>query len=91
MQLQEKITTMEKTTSSKVSSAVQSAKGAVGLGPGKPPRMVIIGPPGAGEFPVLTLRLGVSHCAELGVGLRESLGSGLGWRTEAWDISSVRA
>ena len=46
-QLQNKITQLEDSTSSSVSSAMQTAKNAVGMG-GDAPRMVLIGPPGAG-------------------------------------------
>lgn len=50
-QLQDKIVQLENKTTSTVSSVVQSAKSAVGLGAAaNAPRMVIMGPPGAGEF-----------------------------------------
>lgn len=49
-QLQEKINTIEQSASSTVSSAVDATKAAVGLGAKTAaPRMVLIGPPGAGK------------------------------------------
>jgi adenylate kinase len=50
LQLQEKIGHLESSASSKVSNAVETAKQAVGFGnvAGGAPRMVLIGPPGAG-------------------------------------------
>jgi adenylate kinase len=50
IQLNNKITQLEQSTASTVSSAVQTAKNAVGMGASGPaPRMVIMGPPGAGK------------------------------------------
>ncbi|WVR03416.1 adenylate kinase [Kwoniella sp. DSM 27419] len=49
-QLQDKIGQLEKSTSNTVASAVDTAKAAVGMGgAGNAPRMVLIGPPGAGK------------------------------------------
>nr|XP_019048513.1 adenylate kinase [Kwoniella bestiolae CBS 10118]OCF27443.1 adenylate kinase [Kwoniella bestiolae CBS 10118] len=49
-QLQDKIHQLENKTTSTLSSAVDTAKSAVGLGgPKDAPRMVLIGPPGAGK------------------------------------------
>jgi hypothetical protein len=57
VQLQEKIQTIEQTASTKVAGAVDATKAAVGLGgkaavggAGGAPRMVLIGPPGAGTY-----------------------------------------
>ena len=57
IQLQEKIQTIEQTASTKVAGAVDATKDAVGLGgkaavggAGGAPRMVLIGPPGAGTY-----------------------------------------
>lgn len=52
MQLQEKIGALEGSASTKIGNAVETAKQAVGYGggvAGSAPRMVLIGPPGAGE------------------------------------------
>ena len=54
VQLQDKIVQLETKTGSAVSSAVDSAKSAVGMATGAvagAPRMVLIGPPGAGRSP----------------------------------------
>lgn len=54
VQLQDKIVQLETKTGSAVSSAVDSAKSAVGMATGAvagAPRMVLIGPPGAGTSP----------------------------------------
>ena len=55
VQLQNKIDQLEKSTSTTMSSALETAKNAVGMGgeghtPGHAPRMVLIGPPGAGGW-----------------------------------------
>lgn len=59
VQLQDKIQTIEQTASTKVAGAVDATKAAVGLGgkaavggAGGAPRMVLIGPPGAGTYRV---------------------------------------
>ncbi|OCF34963.1 adenylate kinase [Kwoniella heveanensis CBS 569] len=66
-QLQDKITALEKSTTSSVSAAVDSAKAAVGLAPkGDAPRMVLIGPPGAGkgtQAPNISSKYCICHLA----------------------------
>ncbi|KAK4684400.1 adenylate kinase, partial [Tremellales sp. Uapishka_1] len=66
-QLTQKIDQLEKSTSSTVSSAVQTAKDAVGLGgSASAPRMVLIGPPGAGkgtQAPNISKKYTICHLA----------------------------
>ncbi|KAK6904996.1 adenylate kinase [Kwoniella mangroviensis CBS 10435] len=65
-QLQDKIHQLENKASSTVSSAVDSAKSAVGLGPKDAPRMVLIGPPGAGkgtQAPNISSKYCICHLA----------------------------
>jgi len=67
-QLQEKIGHLESSASSKVSNAVETAKQAVGFGgvAGGAPRMVLIGPPGAGkgtQAPNISQKYCVCHLA----------------------------
>ncbi|WVQ94074.1 adenylate kinase [Kwoniella sp. CBS 9459] len=66
-QLQDKITALEKSTTSSVSAAVDTAKAAVGLAPkGDAPRMVLIGPPGAGkgtQAPNISSKYCICHLA----------------------------
>ncbi|WVF66471.1 adenylate kinase [Kwoniella sp. CBS 6097] len=66
-QLQDKITALEKSTTSSVSAAVDTAKAAVGFAPkGDAPRMVLIGPPGAGkgtQAPNISSKYCICHLA----------------------------
>ncbi|KAK8845324.1 adenylate kinase [Kwoniella newhampshirensis] len=70
-QLNDKITQLENKSSSTVSSAVETAKSAVGLGAasspaGKAPRLVLIGPPGAGkgtQAPNISSKYCICHLA----------------------------
>ncbi|ORY31974.1 adenylate kinase [Naematelia encephala] len=65
-QLQDKIQQLEKSASSSVSSAAQSAKAAIGIVPQDAPRMVLIGPPGAGkgtQAPNISSKYCVCHLA----------------------------
>ncbi|WVN90091.1 adenylate kinase [Cryptococcus depauperatus CBS 7841] len=65
-QLQDKIHQLEKSTSDSVSSTLESAKAAFSSSPSKAPRMVLIGPPGAGkgtQAPNISTKYCICHLA----------------------------
>ncbi|WVQ76512.1 adenylate kinase [Cryptococcus sp. DSM 104548] len=65
-QLQGKIESLEKSTSSSISSTLDSAKSALAGAAPNPPRMVLIGPPGAGkgtQAPNISSKYCICHLA----------------------------